>query len=604
MENTTLKLINSTQSTLGQSPKNNYLESDLLWGLARGCFRQYRVLYFLEQPYLILPINCDQFPPCRLPRLTYNQVYVIQLTKQQRNFLIKFKLKSIPIMTETSTQRSKNTVPSLSPASNTSVIFMIILAACAASIIIWYIAVYSQFAADDAYIHMRIARNFAEQGVPYFNPQEAASGSSSPLWLLIMTALFKLIAPTPQLVPIMTAVFTLGILGASTLILSEKYPRLVALILSFILVMTAVNDVAAQLMETPAALFFWLVSIIYLKRKSFVWSGVWAGLSFATRYEFVIWLLLIALIPKDRRARQRLISGAAIPTIAVGLFNLMFFHTLLPNTVRAKSIIYSISPAESLVGAKIITGIPLFVLIAALHLFLAIYFAKRQNQPLMAGILLFGITIISLYVTRKTLIFPWYIPIFLFPLLFSYWFAYPNPNGWVRFMLLIFTLVFGVLPMTQISLEMRGLWAEHLTAYRYHSPGLRVQQYLNIGQQLTAKYPDATLLTSEVGGLGWTFPGEIIDAAGVITPDALKYHPLAVPDERSLGSMGAIPPAAVRDYQPDLIVSMEIFSEALREAMANGQFPEYQLMQNYPVLADDNTTLWGAKWIQVYTRQQ
>lgn len=506
-------------------------------------------------------------------------------------------------MTVTSNQPSKNTVPSPDPASNGGIIFMIILVACAA-IIIWYIAVYSQFAADDAYIHMRIARNFAEQGVPYFNPHEAASGSSSLLWLLIMTALFKLIAPTPQLVPIMTTIFTLGILGASTLILSEKYPRRVALVLSFILVMTAVSDVAAQLMETPAALFFWLASIIYLKRKSFVWSGVWAGLSFATRYEFVIWLLLIALIPKDRLSRLRVGSGAAIPVIAVGFFNLMFFHTLLPNTVRAKSIIYSISPADSLLSAKIITGIPLFGLIVALHLLLAIYFAKRQNQPLIAGILLFGITIISLYAARKTLVFPWYIPIFLFPLLFSYWFAYPTPNGWARFMLLIFTLVFGAFPLAQISLEIRGLWTEHLIDYRYHSLGLRVHQYLNIGQQLTAEYPDTTLLTSEVGGLGWAFPGKIIDAAGIITPDALQYHPLAVPNERSSGSLGAIPPAAVRDYQPDLIVSMETFSEALREAMANGQFPEYQLMHNYPVLADDDTTLWGAKWIQVYTRQQ
>jgi hypothetical protein len=65
-----------------------------------------------------------------------------------------------------------------------------------------------------------------------------------------------------------------------------------------------------------------------------------------------------------------------------------------------------------------------------------------------------------------------------------------------------------------------------------------------------------------------------------------------------------IPPDAVRDYQPDLIVSMETFSEALREAMAKGQFPEYKLIQNYPVIAgDEEAMLWGSKWTQVYVRQ-
>ena len=70
------------------------------------------------------------------------------------------------------------------------------------SVCLWIAVIaLSRFPFDDSYIHMRIARNLAFQGVPFFNPAERVMGGSSPLWLLIVAGLFRVIGhPAPAAV--------------------------------------------------------------------------------------------------------------------------------------------------------------------------------------------------------------------------------------------------------------------------------------------------------------------------------------------------------------------------------------------------------------------
>ncbi|NJN16456.1 MAG: hypothetical protein HC822_09390 [Oscillochloris sp.] len=117
-------------------------------------------------------------------------------------------------------------------------------------------------------------------------------------------------------------------------------------------------------------------------------------------------------------------------------------------------------------------------------------------------------------------------------------------------------------------------------------------------------------MTSEVGGLGWAFEGRILDAVGLISPEFLRYHPLPIPEARIGGSTGAIPVAAVVESAPDLLVSIEVFSEAVRRAMANGQLDDYTLLQREPVLSDrivPNVThyrLWNSRYTEVYIHER
>jgi hypothetical protein len=132
---------------------------------------------------------------------------------------------------------------------------------------------------------------------------------------------------------------------------------------------------------------------------------------------------------------------------------------------------------------------------------------------------------------------------------------------------------------------------------------------LRIGDDLAQLMPAAVLMSSEIGALGWTFPGRIVDAAGLVSPECLKYHPMLVPEERSRGTLGAIPPRAVTDLAPDVIVSMETFSEAFRQQLAAGIITDYVLFRNYPVISEADSArsglhvVWGSRSTQVYLRR-
>jgi hypothetical protein len=479
----------------------------------------------------------------------------------------------------------------------------------AATYIIWYIAFYSQLAADDAYIHMRIARNFITHGVPYFNPEQVVASSSSVLWLLVTTGLFALFGAKPLVIVVASAGFMLALFAATIVALTRRYRLFISSLISFALILVAAIDNAALLMETPLALCCWVLSIICLQRNRFAAAGVFAGLSFATRYEFIVWVTLILLIPRDHRQRLHTLGGACLPLGSVAVFNLFFFQTLVPNTVRAKSVLYEISPSDAIkaLHAGINLELLLVLLLVSTCLVLALF---RQQLRLEGAILGFGATIIALYVLRGTFIFPWYIPIFIFSILFSCSYIFPHDGRWVRRGILVLAMAFGLIPSLSAWHEMHGLMINTAHRHRAYTLSLRVQQYLALGEELTARYPHASMMTSEIGALGWAFPGTIIDAAGLASPECLIYHPMPVPDQRSSGTIGAIPPQAVQDLQPDLIVSMEYFTEALRRDMAQRRFPQYQLQLNYPVIPPAVTarygvdTMWNTRWIQVYVREQ
>ena len=51
----------------------------------------------------------------------------------------------------------------------------------------------SHFPYDDAFIHLRIARNLAAHGQPYFNLGARVMADSSPLWMVLVAGLFKIL---------------------------------------------------------------------------------------------------------------------------------------------------------------------------------------------------------------------------------------------------------------------------------------------------------------------------------------------------------------------------------------------------------------------------
>jgi hypothetical protein len=132
--------------------------------------------------------------------------------------------------------------------------------------------------------------------------------------------------------------------------------------------------------------------------------------------------------------------------------------------------------------------------------------------------------------------------------------------------------VIGLVVLIQFSIA--AFW-DPGTFVQFES-GSRVKTYLAVGRILSMEYPGAILLSSEIGGLGYSFPGQVLDAAGLGSPDALEFHPLKIPEERVRGDLGAIPPRYVEMHLSELIVSFDQFAQALLASKIKDQYNTIQ----------------------------
>lgn len=532
-----------------------------------------------------------------------------------------------------------------------------IIMLAATAYLLGYMNIYARYPADDAYIHMRIARNFVTHGVPYFNIDQPVAGSSSVFWLLLLSGLFAIFGPSVHAVLIVSTLGMFGVYITCTVVLVRRYNLIPALILSFLLTACIIIEIAASLMETPFAILFLLLSIIYIERKAYFLVGLYTALAITTRYEFIVWLALMLIfsqkiskgeqperdIPLPRQSLLqgiksmpvfRLMGGSFIPLSVMSVFNLYFFGSLIPNTIKAKLTVYTLNINETLFTGGLLPNITIFLIFLSFNILIVWSLLIRSNltphqeltkypQPLNQHIPLqtketpnlqiigfiaaFGLIIIGIHAIQKTFIFPWYTPIYFFPLLLAYIVVIkesPRKTP-IHLIAIILTLYLSFNPARTAFYKAEGLI---LNRPLPNIVGLHVQQYLNIGKDLAQTYPQATIMAAEIGGIGWTFPGKIIDAIGLVSPESLAYHPLRIPQDRASGMIGAIPPQVVQDLRPDIIVSMEIFSAAVRRDMANGSITAYVLLRNYPVISEQDSsfigssTLWDSRWTQAFVR--
>ncbi|NWF80227.1 MAG: hypothetical protein HXY37_09295, partial [Chloroflexi bacterium] len=359
-------------------------------------------------------------------------------------------------------------------------------------------------------------------------------------------------------------------------------------------------------METTLALTLWGLSLLGLQRQRYGLAGLAAGLAACTRYELVLWLPLATLLAPGMATRARLIAGALTPLGALALFNLGYFGSLLPNTVRAKSVIYTLSVGESLVTSGFVFGTDVFLAAIALGGLIALTLIRDTRTRIAGTALLFGIALLGLYTARRVLVFSWYQPLYLVPAMLGLGTALTSGKRAQGALAVLVAVLLMWQPARLAGTEAMGLVTGQALAFREAKPGLRVHRYVQIGEELYRNYPDAVLMSSEIGGLGWGFRGRVADAAGLVSPEFLRYHPLPVPEGRSSGLTGAIPPQAVRDAAPDLLVAMETFSEAVRHEIARGRLPSYHLLRREPVLDEQlipgtsGLSLWNSRYTEIY----
>ena len=203
------------------------------------------------------------------------------------------------------------------------------------------------YAQDDPYIHLALARTLADHGVWGIRPTEFASASSSPLWTLLLAALWKLGAHAIW-VPFALNVLT----GVVLLIVAIRYvgqdfrpARTIGITCALVLI-TPLPTLAFIGMEHTlqvllVVVFAWQAAErLAGERSDWLWPSVVAALMVATRYESLFLVAVVgAILLWQGKLLPAIVLGAAAaaPVVAFAIYSVSHGGLVLPNSVLMKS---------------------------------------------------------------------------------------------------------------------------------------------------------------------------------------------------------------------------------------------------------------------------
>ena len=481
----------------------------------------------------------------------------------------------------------------------------------------------SRWPFDDAYIHLRVAENLASGLGPYYSAGEQIAASSSPLWSVLLAALSKVGLAAPVVIASVNALLlALGALFACGALFVRAPSTLQRGIeVGFGLLYCALLlPSAAGLMETPLALALAFVAL-YAIRHERGWGFALLGLAAGVRFEmlgFAIAVIVVRALQRKRLSWRELGAWAAgcAPWL---IYQLVAFGQIFSSTIGAKAEVYQLTALEAwrLAVAFFAPSWPaaissggrghsylLWILIGSgLLLCAAIVRRTEKHWALAVSVGLAAIGLIGVYLVSGTLVFPWYSPLVLVPLAAATLSVAQRSHRALAVIALLSWMPFVI----ELAPSASAVLLNRPDDYRYFRVNARAGQYLQVGEALFEAYPTATLLSSEVGALGYGFRGPILDAVGLTSTGVSEFHPLSVPQERPAGWVGAIPPALVEQRHPELIVSLELFSGALRQSdilrsYQHLSLPIYTEADRRAFGADAVPPLWGGTRLDLWIR--
>ena len=488
------------------------------------------------------------------------------------------------------------------------------------------------YALDDAYIHFRIVNRFLDEGVPYYNLEETLKVSTSSGWIILLSAVLYIsrMLHFPVDLPVLAALLNASMLiigGTIYSIILTKYltrpDSKLYFVLFFLLFVTICLASSVGLMETTTSLVILGIGILLILDGK-TYGFIFMGMSLFFRPEFVIPVGLFTTYAMLRSPKKILSIWLFLLTgmLPFAIFDLYYYSTIIPQSIVAKSVIYGLSRIDSMetILSRIRNSFfifPYFVQLAGVYLFLALYIpslfiglfflrslkkkrlAINQNTGLIWIFLLWGAGIPVLYIYARAFVFLWYDPLFMVPILIvnGYVLLTSTTPGERTFQkILLAPMVIASALIISQYLAAGALNPAYFPAF---SEGARSRQYISIGTSLYARYPNANLMTSEIGGLGYGFKGEIIDAAGLATPEALDY----AADGNQASHSGGVSLKYIQLRHPDIIVSYDIFIDYFSKDELLDQYS----ISSYPLfLEDDNNratinTPWGNQYKRIYS---
>jgi hypothetical protein len=448
--------------------------------------------------------------------------------------------------------------------------------------------------------------------------------STAPLWLLITAPAAILGTYQPvgvaflNVVVLTIASLVWGLVFSNLARRSASAPHLGALSLSFVTLAPS----SISLMETPFAMMLTGTAYLGVIRKK--WWGIPAiTLAPFVRPECVVFAAILILYRLCSRRPWSIfeITASLVPAGLMGAFELYFFGSVVPHTAHVKDVVYDISAAEfvrffclgsygSLITKNILpfsatlVGVGLIALIRSLNL-------KRYNLrlgevrahigelPCMYFILAPAVIIFVLYAIKHVLIFPWYTPLVLLPVHLGCLSLLRNRSFSAR--LVSLSLLF---PLLSLAALLAGSCIRPELSPFFES-GARARQLRFLGTFVYSVFPGARVLAPEIGAFGFSFKGPIIDAIGLVSPEAVDFHPLKVPEERATGFLGSVPVAFVEKEKPEIMVGLKTF---FAHVLTTDITHDYDIIERPAMCEEDrlralNPSVFGSQEILIFRRK-
>ncbi len=450
---------------------------------------------------------------------------------------------------------------------------------------------HGDMACDDSYIHDRVALHMSLYGLPYFDLSQPLMISTSIMWTLLLSILHKLPGELFLWIEILNALIVSIISLLWCQLNNTNNYR--AYWLAFIFTLCSIHIAAIDQMETPFACMVLFLCLWICKTKRFLILGLLLTILPFIRPELVLISFLLGVYCFKNYKQTRLGILICVFVLSTIIYWLIYmFGTVVPHAIEVKSIVYDIEFSQTLYDllpgrenwSLVFRLLPLLVLMKLFNLNL---WSK------LIGIYIFLLWVA--YTLKGTFIFSWYPSLIHCPLLF------------IAFNLCLKNYKYLIIVL---CLNLPFLFEFYLTCtnkYRYSLRSARVQTYLKLSKVIS-RYTDekSRLMVAEIGAISKYYSGIILDGVGLATPEALKYHPLRVPDQRAHGSIGAIPKKFFEDTKPDLVIGYDLFILGISKS---------EKLQNYYVIPlplfanewihklDNQSTFWGSRHLYLFIRR-
>lgn len=420
---------------------------------------------------------------------------------------------------------------------------------------------------DDAYITYRYARNLS-QGLGFvYNTGERVLATTTPLFTLVLSLAATIFGPAA--VPAASAVISLVADAVSSWLVFrlagwvfDRWELATLTALAFALQPFRI-DVARGGME--ASFFLLLLLLTYervLVARRYRAGAAIAALALLTRVEAV--LALAPLLAWLAISRREALSTAAIVGIVSApwvIWATAYFGSPIPQSIVAKSVAYRNPLGFGLffiltfLGTGTVGPYTNFVPVLSLALFALVLIvvgtvALARHRPASLSLVLFPILYLAIMsVVNAPMYFPWYfvplIPGLLISQVAGVWYL-PLPQEKVKL------VAAALLAATVTALPALLMWR----APTWSVSRDREAVYRELCEPLREEIPDdGTLLTPDIGVLGWCLPEvRILDPIGLVSPISLAY--ISQQPGRAL-----ISPDLVLAEQPEYVVGLEQYVE-------------------------------------------